>query len=170
MLKRGATVQKIRTFFFLRRIYVKRGCEIEFFESILRNADSISSREILAMRDAGRFDGHSLIDDSPLVFYSQEDIESEYLKSLIEENFGRYRQCFWNQEKIKNFFRFVNEGKLTLKHLSFLKKQKGDCFNSYYLCNDAVEQQKYCLRAYHYFIPSYRKNKLERIVEKVKNS
>ncbi len=166
MLKKEDSIQKIRTFFFVRRIYIRKGSELAFLDELLEGRDSISTREVLEMRDRGRFNGHPLVDETPLSFYSMEDIESEYLKSLIEEKFRRNRQAFWNQEKIKNIFRFANSGEITLKQLSFLKKQKGDNFNYYYLCNDAVEQQKYCLRAYHSYISSWRKRQLERIVER----
>lgn len=163
-LYRNDSIQKIRTFFFLKRVYVKKGKEKDFLNSLLGKHQMIGARTVLQMKDRGAFEEHPMLDDTPMVFYSQEDVESEYLKVLIEEKFGRCRQTFWNQEKIARLFSYANSGEITSKQLRFLKKQRGDSFNYYYLCNDAVEQQKYCLRAYHPLISESRKRQLQRIV------
>lgn len=154
----------LRQLFFQEGVFVRKGFERILAECCTNYTGKItlSSPEVKTLKTEGFFTEDGRVNGTPLEFFDFRDIQSEFVKTLLESKRRVGYQVFVNQDEIELIYENLIYAGLTEKNLRFLGINSS---GKLYLKHDAIECTKHCLRDFFDMIPAVRQEELRNIVE-----
>lgn len=153
----------LRQLFFQESIFVRKGFERNLAECCTNytGETTLSSTEVKALKTEGFFSEDARVNETPLEYFNLGDIQSEFVKTLLESKRKVGYQMFVNQDEIELIYEDLVYAGLTEKNLRFLEINSSEKF---YLKHDSIECTKHCLRDFFDMIPAVRQEELRNIV------